>query len=69
MQQHGIRARGKPRFRVATTDSRHDPPIEPNLLNRNFTPAAPNQAWSGDITYIATSEGWLFPAGDRSVQL
>ena len=62
MQQHGIRARGKRRFRVATTDSRHDLPIAPNLLNRNFTPAAPNQAWSGDITYIATEEGWLFLA-------
>ncbi len=62
MQQHGIRARGKRRFRVATTDSRHDLPIAPNLLNRNFTPAAPNQAWTGDITYIATEEGWLFLA-------
>jgi len=62
MQQHGIRARGKRRFRVVTTDSRHDLPIAPNLLNRNFTPAAPNQVWSGDITYIATEEGWLFLA-------
>jgi putative transposase len=62
MQQHGIRARGKRRFRVTTTDSRHDFPIAPNLLNRNFTPAAPNQAWAGDITYIATQEGWLFLA-------
>jgi hypothetical protein len=31
MQQHGIRARGKRRFRVATTDSGHDLPIAPNL--------------------------------------
>ena len=31
-------------------------------MNRNFSPAAPNQAWSGDITYIATEEGWLFLA-------
>ena len=62
MQQHGIRARGKRRFHVVTTDSRHDLPIAPNLLNRNFTPAAPNQAWAGDITYIATEEGWLFLA-------
>jgi len=62
MQQHGIRARGKRRFRVMTTDSRHDLPIAPNLLNRNFTPAGPDQAWSGDITYIATEEGWLFLA-------
>jgi len=62
MKQHGIRARGKRRFHVVTTDSRHDLPIAPNLLNRNFTPAAPNQAWAGDITYIATEEGWLFLA-------
>lgn len=33
-----------------------------NLLNRPFTAAAPNQAWVGDITYIATGEGWLFLA-------
>jgi putative transposase len=62
MRQHGIRARGKRRFRVTTTDSRHSLPIAPNLLNRNFTVAAPNQAWTGDITYIPTSEGWLFLA-------
>ena len=62
MQQHSIVARGKRRFRVTTTDSRHSLPIAPNLLNRNFTVAAPNQAWTGDITYIPTSEGWLFLA-------
>jgi putative transposase len=62
MQQHGIRARGKRRFRVTTTDSGHNLPIAPNLLNRNFTPGAPNQTWAGDITYIATEEGWLFLA-------
>ena len=45
MQQHGIRARGRRRFRVTTTDSRHSLPIAPNLLNRNFAVAAPNQAW------------------------
>jgi putative transposase len=52
MQQLGIRARGKRRFRITTTDSRHDLPIAPNLLNRNFTVAAPNLAWTGDVTYI-----------------
>jgi transposase InsO family protein len=62
MQQHGIRARGKRRFRVTTTDSRHGLPVAANLLNRNFTAAAPNQAWTGDITYIQTDEGWLFLA-------
>jgi len=48
--------------RLTTTDSRHDLPIAPNLLNRNFTASRPNQAWTGDITYIATEEGWLFLA-------
>jgi transposase InsO family protein len=62
MQKHGIHARGKRKFRVTTTDSKHNLPIAPNLLNRNFTMAAPNQAWVGDFTYIATKEGWLFLA-------
>jgi len=62
MQQHSIRARGRRRFRVTTTDSRHGLPIAPNLLNRNFTAAGPNQAWTGDITYIPTNQGWLFLA-------
>jgi putative transposase len=59
MQQHDIRARGKRRFRVTTTDSRHELPIAPNLLNRNFTVPALNQVWTGDITYLQTDEGWL----------
>jgi putative transposase len=62
MQAHGIRARGKRRFRIATTDSRHGLPIAPNVLDRNFTVAAPNQVWVGDVTYIATDAGWLFLA-------
>jgi transposase InsO family protein len=62
MQKHGIQARGKRRFRVATTDSKHGLPIAPNVLDRKFIVAAPNQAWVGDFTYIATEEGWLFLA-------
>lgn len=61
MQQEGIRARGKRRFKV-TTDSRHDLPIAPNLLDRQFDVDAPDKVWVGDITYIATDEGWLFLA-------
>ena len=61
MQLHGIRAKGKRRFKV-TTDSKHDLPIAPNLLNREFTVAKPDRVWVGDITYIHTNEGWLFLA-------
>lgn len=61
MREHGIRARHKRRFK-ATTDSKHSMPVAPNLLERDFTPAAPNRVWTGDITYIATGEGWLYLA-------
>jgi putative transposase len=61
MQLHGIRARCKRRF-VVTTDSKHHLPIAPDLVQRNFTPNAPNQVWTSDITYIATDEGWLYLA-------
>lgn len=59
MQRHGIKARGKRKF-VVTTDSKHDLPIAPNVLARDFSPTAPNQTWTSDITYIATDEGWLY---------
>lgn len=61
MQQHGIRARGKRRFRV-TTRSRPGLPVAGNILNRQFRVTAPNQVWVGDITYIDTNEGWLYLA-------
>ena len=61
MRESGIRARHKRRFKV-TTDSKHNLPIAPNLLDRNFTPTAPNQVWTSDITYLWTDEGWLYLA-------
>jgi putative transposase len=61
MRDNGIRARHKRRYK-ATTDSKHSLPVAANLLNRDFTPAAPNQVWSSDITYIWTNEGWLYLA-------
>ena len=61
MKKHGIRAKTKRKFRV-TTDSKHDLPVAPNLLARNFSPEKPNQIWAGDITYVWTRQGWLFLA-------
>lgn len=45
-----------------TTNSNHQRPIAPNLLVRDFSAGAPNQKWAGDITYLYTSEGWLYLA-------
>jgi len=61
MQLHGIRAKCKRRFKV-TTDRNHGLPIAPNLLDRQFAVDEPDKVWAGDITYIHTSEGWLFLA-------
>jgi putative transposase len=61
MRENGIRARHKRRYK-ATTDSKHSLPIAPHLLARDFQPAAPNQAWSADLTYVWTDEGWLYLA-------
>jgi transposase InsO family protein len=62
MCRAGIRARTCRRFRVVTTDSQHSLPIAPNRLARQFQPAARHQAWTMDITYIPTQEGWLYLA-------
>lgn len=51
----------------ATTNSRHNHPIVPNLLMRNFHFERPNQAWVGDITYIPTGEGWLYFAAVKDL--
>jgi len=58
MKLHGIKAKTKRRFK-ATTDSNHSLPVAPDLLQRDFSPARPDQAWGTDITYIWTDEGWL----------
>ncbi len=61
MRDNGIRARHKRRYRV-TTDSKHKLPVAESLLARNFTPTAPSQVFTSDITYIWTDEGWLYLA-------
>jgi putative transposase len=61
MREHGIAAKTKRKFRC-TTDSNHGRPVAENVLDRRFEPEAPNQAWTADITYVATGEGWLYLA-------
>jgi putative transposase len=61
MKQEGIRAI-VPRKYKATTDSKHNLPIAPNLLKQDFDIKEPNKVWLADITYISTLEGWLYLA-------
>jgi transposase InsO family protein len=61
MREDGLYAKTKRRYK-ATTNSKHDLPVTANLLQRDFSPAKPDQVWAGDITYIWTTEGWLYLA-------
>jgi len=61
MRDQGLRARQKRKFRK-TTDSAHAFEVAPNVLARNFETSAPNEAWVGDVTFVATAEGWLYLA-------
>lgn len=61
MREEGIEGLRKRRYKV-TTNSKHGSPIAPNLLERDFEPEGPNKSWAGDVTAIATGEGWVYLA-------
>lgn len=61
MRSDGLTGRVRRRF-VATTDSRHDRPVAPNTLNREFTARTSDSVWCADITYIPTASGWVYLA-------
>ena len=59
MKENEIRPKQRRKFKV-TTDSKHDLPIAPNILNREFTVEEQDEVWVSDITYIETGQGWLY---------
>jgi len=61
MRAAGLRGRVRRRFQV-TTDSRHDRPVAPNTLNREFTAKSSDSVWCADITYLRTDAGWVYLA-------
>lgn len=62
MQEEGLAARTRKRFRC-TTNSNHDQPVAANLLDRQFTAVAPNQRWVGDTTeFVVGESGKLYLA-------
>lgn len=62
MRENGLKVVQKRKNRVVTTDSDHDFPVAPNLLDRDFTAENPNEKWVTDISYIRTDTGWLYLA-------
>jgi putative transposase len=61
IRENGLKARQKRRFK-RTTDSHHSFPVAPNLLEQDFSAERPNEKWAADISYLWTSEGWLYLA-------
>ena len=66
MRQHGIVAVQRRKYRP-TTDSKHDFPVAPDRLGRNFAATQRNRVWVADITYIPTDEGWLYLATEMDL--
>jgi transposase InsO family protein len=70
MRQDGLVGRTPRQRHGSTTDSRHAEPIAPNVVERRFDVSefdpngvrAVNRVWASDITYVPTSEGWLYLA-------
>jgi len=64
MRENEIVSDSVKKFKISTTDSNHDLPIADRIFETENVDAimAPNQVWGGDITYVATDEGWLFLA-------
>jgi transposase InsO family protein len=61
MREAGLRAKSARKYK-ATTDSKHNLPVAPNLLERQFTVTQADSAWVSDITYLWTREGWMYLA-------
>lgn len=62
MKYLSLNAKTKKRFRVLTTNSKHNYAISCNRVNQDFYASSPDQIYVGDITYIRTNEGWLYLA-------
>jgi len=61
MREEGLECKRRKKFKT-TTNSDHDKAVAPGLLKRDFSPAKPDKSYVSDITYIWTSEGWLYLA-------
>ena len=59
MRAAGLRAKRRKKHKV-TTDSKHNYPVAPNLLDQEFTASRPGEVWVSDISYVRTQNGWMY---------
>ena len=67
MREGGLAVARRRRRVPRTTDSRHDLPVAPNLLDRHFASERPDAVWLADLSYIPTGEGWLYLAAIKDM--
>ena len=67
MREHGLVVARKKRRLPMMTNSRHDHPIAPNLLEQKFEATRQNTTWLDDISYVTTGEGWLYVAAIKDM--
>jgi putative transposase len=62
MRESGLFGCGGCRRKICTTHRSHTERTRPapDLVERNFTPEAPDRLWVADITYVRSWEGWLY---------
>lgn len=60
MRSEGLKSIICKKFRGTTTDSKHNYPVAENHLNRDFKADSPGEKWVSDLTYISTSQGWIY---------
>lgn len=60
MKKEGIVSIVNKKFRLQTTDSKHNLPVCENILNREFDRESPSEALVSDISYFPTVEGWVY---------
>lgn len=60
MRLKGIEGKRDRKYRVVTTDSKHNSRIAPDLVKRKFEPSEKDKIWVSDVTFIPSSQGWLY---------
>lgn len=62
MRCSALKAKTRRGFRPCRNSGSKTAGVVENLLQQEFSPAAPNRCWAGDITYIRTTAGWRYLA-------
>ncbi len=62
MRCSALKAKTRRGFRPCRNSGSTAAEVVENLLQQEFSPAAPNRCWAGDITYIRTTAGWRYLA-------